>query len=116
MENHTGGPSEAVLKLVFPFLNERVILYKSDIFNRADLVCKQWNTILRSDDVWRPFCDRKIAWYEMVQENLRNQRRENPDMMDVEESEYHSTMHMILAKQMVKRRRGERRFLVLVPT
>ena len=103
MENHTGGPSEAVLKLVFPFLNEREILYKSDIFNRADLVCKQWNTILRSDDVWRPFCDRKIAWYEMVQENWRNQRRENPDMMDVEESEYHSTMHMILAKQMSKR-------------
>ena len=103
MENHTGGPSEAVLKLVFPFLNEKEWFYKSDIFNRADLVCKRWNTILRSDDVWRPICDRKIAWYEMVQENLRNQRRENPDMMDVEESEYDSSMHMILAKQMSKR-------------
>ena len=89
---------------MFPFLNEQELLYKSDIFNRADLVCKQWNTILKSDDVWRPICDRKIAWYERVQQNFRERRENNdPDMMDVEESEYHSPMHMILATQMSKR-------------
>jgi len=100
-----GGPSEEILKLVFPFLNEQEILYKSDIFNRADLVCKQWNAILKSDDVWRPICDRKIAWHEMVQRNGRARRLESndPNMMDIEESEFDSSNHMILATQMSKR-------------
>jgi len=102
-----GGPSEEILKLVFQFLDEKPSYSwtKSDIFNRADLVCKQWNAILKSDDVWRSICDRKIAHYECVQQNFRDRRRENndPDMMDVEESEYHSPLHMILATQMKKR-------------
>ena len=78
---------------------------KSDIFNRVDLVCKQWNAILKSDDVWRPICDRKIAWYEMVVQRRRARRLEsnNPNMMDVEESEFDSHMHMILATQLKKR-------------
>ena len=99
-----GGPSEEILKLVFPFLNEKELMYTSDIFNRADLVCKQWNAILKSDDVWRPICDRKIAWHEMVQRNGRAQRLEsNPNMMDVEDKEYDSYNHEILATQMKKR-------------
>ena len=63
-----GGPSEEILKLVFQFLDEKPSYSwtKSDIFNRADLVCKQWNSILKSDVVWRQICDRKIAHYEWV--------------------------------------------------
>ena len=89
-----GSPSEAFLKLVLPFLEA-----KRDLIQTADLVCKDWHCILQSDDVWRPVCDRKLAWHKMVHGN----RKANSAYILLPEKEYYTKEYEILATQMKKR-------------
>ena len=81
-------PSEAILKLILPFLDGK------ELIKNGDLVCRRWRISLLSDDVWRPVCDSKIAWYEMV---VRN-RKEN----FMEDITFDSPKHYILTNQMDK--------------
>lgn len=80
------GPSEVVMKLVFPYL------HYSDLL-KADIVCKTWRDVLVGDDVWRPVCDATINAY---QKTLSNVRKNNPSQS---KQEYYTASHEILVKQ-----------------
>lgn len=60
-----GGPPDLVLKLAFQFLEwEDIYQIKLYIFNKVDLVCKNWKRILdEDDDVGRQLCINQVKSY-----------------------------------------------------
>ena len=84
------GPSEIVLKLVFPYLGWRQTI-------KSELVCKRWKSAAISDDVFRPLCDHELK---LCKRRLSNWKAQRPDAAD---KEYDSFAHEILVKQMEKK-------------
>ena len=89
-----GGPSEAILKFVFPFVKWR------EGITRGELVCKQWRTAARSDDVWRSYCDEEIKLCRETLHNLRTKPWHSEEVKEKYRNKEHvSIKHKMLATQ-----------------
>lgn len=101
METSKGNnPPELVIKLALQFLQwENDIVCGRDPHNFIDvapLVCKQWNSLLDTEDVGRPLCENQLHSYENILQEFNQVRQAQAEQEQLWCSPHHELLEKLL--------------------